>query len=75
MYSYVISIEITIFLGGKIHMENDQNKTNTLEMKQTFLSNAISDMSTYIQLADTKVSIIMAAVVAILVELQRAMNQ
>jgi hypothetical protein len=48
-------------------MGTDQNKTNTLEIKQTFLSNAISDMSTYIQLADTKVSIIMAAVVAILI--------
>lgn len=31
-------------------------------MKQTFLSNAISDISSYIQLTDTKVSIIMAAV-------------
>lgn len=48
-------------------MENDQSKTNIMEMKQNFLSNAISDISTYIQLADTKVSIIMAAVVAILV--------
>ena len=39
----------------------------TVEVKQTFLSNAISDISSYIQLADTKVSIIMAAVVAIVV--------
>lgn len=39
----------------------------TVEVKQTFLSNAISDISSYIQLADTKVSIIMAAVVAIIV--------
>lgn len=38
-----------------------------LETKQAFLSSAISDISSYIQLADTKVSIIMAAVVAILV--------
>lgn len=36
-------------------------------IKQTFLSSAISDISTYIQLADTKVSIIMAAVVAMIV--------
>lgn len=38
-----------------------------IENKQTFLSSAISDVSTYIQLVDSKVSIIMAAVVAILV--------
>lgn len=40
---------------------------NNYESKQVFLSSAISDISSYIQLADTKVSIIMAAVVAILV--------
>lgn len=39
------------------------------ELKQAFLSSAIADISTYIQLADTKVSIIMAAVVALLVGL------
>lgn len=43
---------------------NIENETN--EMKQTFLSNAISDISTYIQLADTKVSIIMGALVALI---------
>lgn len=43
---------------------NIQNENN--EMKQAFLSNAISDISTYIQLADTKVSIIMGAVVALI---------
>lgn len=37
------------------------------EMKQNFLSSAIVDISTYIQLADTKVSIIMGSVVALLV--------
>ena len=47
------------------------NETNNIqsensEMKLTFLSNAISDISTYIQLADTKVSIIMGAVVALI---------
>ena len=42
---------------------NAENKT--VEVKQSFLSSAISDISAYIQLADTKVSIIMAAVVAI----------
>lgn len=36
------------------------------EMKQSFLSSAISDISTYIQLADTKVSIIMGALVALI---------
>lgn len=43
---------------------NVENKT--IEVKQSFLSSAISDISAYIQLADTKVSIIMTAVVAII---------
>ena len=42
------------------------DKDKTVEVKQTFLSNAISDISSYIQLADTKVSIIMATVIAII---------
>lgn len=46
---------------------NKQENEKTIEIKQSFLASAISDISTYIQLADTKVSIIMAAVVAILV--------
>ncbi len=46
---------------------NKQEKEKTIEIKQSFLASAISDISTYIQLADTKVSIILAAVVAILV--------
>lgn len=49
-------------------MENtvgESTDKKTLESKQSFLSSAISDISSYIQLADTKVSIIMAAVVAI----------
>ena len=46
--------------------ENTEKKT--LESKQSFLSSAISDISSYIQLADTKVSIIMAAVVAIIIK-------
>lgn len=41
--------------------------SESVEVKQSFLSSAISDISTYIQLVDTKVSIIMAAVVAIIV--------
>lgn len=45
---------------------NKHEKEQTTEVKQSFLASAISDISTYIQLADTKVSIIMAAVVAIL---------
>lgn len=39
-----------------------KNKAN--EMKQTFLAYAISDITTCIQLADTKVSIIMGSLVA-----------
>ena len=35
--------------------------------KEEFLSNAIVDISSYIQLTDTKVSIIMGAIVAIIV--------
>ena len=35
------------------------------EIKQMFLANAISDLSNYIQLADTKVSIIMGSLVAL----------
>lgn len=49
------------------HSSNTQRNEKTIEVKQTFLANAISDIATYIQLADTKVSIIMGAVVAILV--------
>ena len=41
----------------------------TTEIKQAFLSSAISDISSYIQLSDTKVSIIMAASVALIVGL------
>lgn len=37
----------------------------TTEIKQAFLASAISDISSYIQLSDTKVSIIMAAMVAL----------
>lgn len=48
---------------GKI-MERKINTNN--EMKQAFLSYAISDISAYIQLADAKVSIIMGAVVALI---------
>lgn len=47
----------------QINLENDR-VNETIEIKQAFLSSAISDISTYIQLADTKVSIIMGALVA-----------
>ena len=47
------------------HNSNENKKT--IEVKQNFLASAISDISAYIQLTDTKVSIIMGAVVAILV--------
>lgn len=46
---------------------SNENNNKTTEIKQNFLSSAITDISTYIQLADTKVSIIIGAVVAILV--------
>lgn len=47
-------------------MQNDNaNLKGTKEIKQTFLASAISDISSYIQLSDTKVSIIMAAMVAL----------
>lgn len=45
----------------------ESKKNVSIEVKQAFLASAISDISTYIQLTDTKVSIIMAAVVAIIV--------
>ena len=48
------------------HNKKDKNR-KTIEIKQSFLASAIMDISTNIQLADTKVSIIMGAVVAILV--------
>lgn len=44
-----------------------KNNNKNVEIKQNFLACAISDISAYIQLSDTKVSIIMGAVVAILV--------
>ena len=50
-------------------MDNTVSKNTekkTIEVKQSFFSSAISDISAYIQLVDTKVSIIMAAVVAII---------
>lgn len=43
---------------------NNENSKTTTEVKQAFLASAISDISSYIQLSDTKVSIIMAAMVA-----------
>lgn len=50
-------------------MGNKQETVKNTEIKQNFLSSAISDISSYIQLADTKISIIMAAVVAIVIGL------
>ncbi len=44
----------------------ESTEKKTIEVKQSFLSGAISDISAYIQLIDTKISIIMAAVVAII---------
>lgn len=42
-------------------------KNMNIETKQAFLSSAISDISSYIHLTDTKVSIIMAVMAAIIV--------
>lgn len=53
---------------------NTEESDKVIERKQTFLVSAISDISTYIQLADTKVSIVMGAVVAILVGLATCYN-
>ncbi len=55
-------------------MSNNQEKEKTTALKQSFLASAIADISAYIQLADTKVSIIMAAVVAILVGILTCCN-
>lgn len=54
---------------GENIMQNPNNESSkkTIEIKQNFLSSAICDISSYIQLSDTKVSIIMGAIVAILV--------
>lgn len=46
---------------------SNSEETSRNESMQSFLSSAITDISTYIQLTDTKVSIIMAAVVAMMV--------
>ena len=47
-------------------MQTDNaNLKGTTEIKQLFLASAISDISSYIQLSDTKVSIIMAALIAL----------
>ena len=43
-----------------------EHSEKTTEVKQEFLSSAISDISIYIQLSDTKVSIIMGALVALI---------
>ena len=43
-----------------------ERSEKTSEINQAFLSSAISDISTYIQLSDTKVSIIMGALVALI---------
>lgn len=50
-----------------IHKEDaDSLNIKTNEIKQVFLSDAISDIATYIQLADTKISIIMGSLIALI---------
>ena len=46
--------------------ENRKTEDMSIETKQAFMSSAISDISSYIQLTDTKVSIIMAVMAAII---------
>ena len=46
--------------------ENRKKEDINIETKQAFLSSAISDISSYIKLTDTKVSIIMAVIAAII---------
>lgn len=46
--------------------ENRKTENMNIETKQAFLSSAISDISSYIHLTDTKVSIIMAVMAAII---------
>lgn len=46
--------------------EIKKHEPKNIETKQTFLSSAISDISSYIHLTDTKVSIIMAIIAAML---------
>lgn len=48
----------------KYSTKNDEKRTD--EIKQAFLSSAISDLATWIQISDTKVSIIMGAFVALI---------
>ena len=45
---------------------DNSNLKKSIEIKQVFLSSAISDISSYIHLSDTKVSIIMGVMVAII---------
>lgn len=49
------------------HTGKKLSSNKSYEIKQNFLSSAISDISTYIQLSDTKTSIIMGATVAFVV--------
>lgn len=49
------------------HKKEAAKSNDLTSVKQAFLASAISDISAYIQLADTKVSIIMAAIVAVAV--------
>ena len=52
--------------GDCMKYSNKNNEKRTDEIKQAFLSSAISDLATWIQFSDTKVSIIMGAFVALI---------
>ena len=52
--------------GDCMKHSNKNNEKRTDEVKQAFLSSAISDLATWIQFSDTKVSIIMGAFVALI---------
>lgn len=48
------------------NVKNSPSNKELTEIKQAFLSDAISDIATYIQLTDTKVSIIMGSLIALI---------
>jgi hypothetical protein len=51
---------------GREENTNSNDNVGLDELKQMFLSNAITDISAYIQLIDTKVSIIMGSLIALI---------
>lgn len=52
-------------LKGDMMEKQNIDSTQTTETKQVFLANAISDISSYIKFSDTKISIILATMMAL----------